>query len=172
MREIQDSHFGLNSVGKLNVSFQSIKPQLSKGVSIRGHYEIGLLILLHSIILLLSYICHVLKTGVDAMATKEVKNRMIFENYKKHKLRETDQTSQKTVSRQAPSINQKCSMTTTIFLGLDNHFYLSKKSCLDHCYHPRQKSESILRGQKDMDTGDFNLLTLLFSVNVSPIQTS
>ncbi len=100
------------------------------------------------------------------MATNEVKNRMICENYKKRKLRETDWTPRKTVSRQAPpSINH-------IFLGLDNHFYLSKNSCLDHCYHPRQKSESILRGQKDMDTGDFDLSTLLFIVNVSPIQIS
>ncbi len=115
---------------------------------------------------------HVLKAGVDAMATKEVKNCMICENHKKRKLRETDQTPRKTVSRQAPSINQKFSMTITIFLGLDNHFYLSKNSCLDHCYHLRQKSESILSEQKDMDTGDFDLLTLLFSVNVSPMQIS
>jgi hypothetical protein len=111
-------------------------------------------------------------TGVDAMATKEVKNHMICENYKKHKLKETDPTPRKTVSRQAPSINQKCSTTITIFLGLDNHFYLSKNSCLNHCYHPRQKSESILRGQKDTDTGDNDLLTLLFSVNVSLMQIS
>ncbi len=111
-------------------------------------------------------------TGVDAMATKEAKNHMIYENYKKRKLRETDPTPRKTVSRQAPSINTKWSMTITIFLGLDNHFYLSKKSCLNHCYHPRQKLESILRGQKDMDTGDIDLLTLLFSVNVSPMQIS
>jgi hypothetical protein len=54
MREIQDSHFGPNSVGKLNVSLQSIKHNNSKGASIRGNYEIGFLILLHSIILLLS----------------------------------------------------------------------------------------------------------------------
>jgi hypothetical protein len=106
------------------------------------------------------------------MATKEVKNCMICENYKNHKLRETDQTPWKTVSRRAPSINQKCSMTITIFLGLDNHFYLSKNSCLDHCYHPRQKSESFLHGQKDMNTGDFDLLTLFLSVNVSPMQIS
>ena len=172
MREIQDSHIGLNSVGKLNVSLESIKHNNSKGASIRGNYEIGFLILLHSIILLLSFICHVLKTGVDTMATKEVKNCMICENYKKCKLRETDWTQRKTVLRQAPSINQKCSMTIIIFLGLDNHFYLSKNSCLEHCYHLRQKSESILRGQKDMDTGDFDLLTLLFSVNVSPMQIS
>ncbi len=58
----------------------------------------------------------------------------------------------------------------TIFLGLDNHFYLSKNSCLDHCYHPHQQSESILRGQKDMACGDFDLLTYLCSVNVSPMQ--
>ena len=43
---------------------------------------------------------------------------------------------------------------------------------LDHCYHQYQKSESILHGQKDMDTRDFDLLTLLFSVNVSPMQIS
>jgi hypothetical protein len=61
-------------------------------------------------------------------------------------------------------------MTLTIFLGLDNHFYLSKNSCLDHCYHPRQQSESILHGQKDMASGDFDLLTLLCSVNVSLMQ--
>ncbi len=61
-------------------------------------------------------------------------------------------------------------MTLTIFLGLDNHFYLSKKSCLEHCYYPCQQSESILRGQKDMASGDFDLLTLLCSVNVSPMQ--
>jgi hypothetical protein len=172
MREIQDSHFGPNSVGKLNVSLQSIEHNNSKGASIRSNYEIGFLILLYSIILLLSFICHVLKTGVDAMATKEVKIRMICENFKKRKLRETDQTQQKTVSRRAPSINQKCSMTITIFLGLDNHFYLYKHSFLDHCYHPHQNSESILHGQKDMDTGDFDLLTLLCSVNVSPMKIS
>jgi hypothetical protein len=110
--------------------------------------------------------------GLDAMATKEAENCMISENYKKPKLRETDPTPRKTVSRQAPSSNKKCSMTITIFLGLDNHFYLSKKSCLNHCYHPRQKSESIICGQKDMDTGDIDLLTLLFSVNVSSMQIS
>ncbi len=106
------------------------------------------------------------------MATKEAKNCMICENYKKPKLRETDPTPRKTMSRRAPSINQKCSMTITILLGLDNHFYLSKKSCPSHCYHPHQKLESIIRGQKDINTGDIGLLTLLFSHNVSPLQIS
>jgi hypothetical protein len=40
MREIQDSHFGPNSVGKLNVSVQSIKHNNFKGAAIRGNYEI------------------------------------------------------------------------------------------------------------------------------------
>jgi hypothetical protein len=66
-------------------------------------------------------------TGVDAITTKEAKICMICENYKKRKLRETDPTPRKTVLRQAPSIDQKCSMTITIFLGLDNHFYSSNK---------------------------------------------
>ncbi len=38
MREMQDSHFGPNSVGKVNVSLQSIKHTNSKGASIRGNY--------------------------------------------------------------------------------------------------------------------------------------
>jgi hypothetical protein len=44
MREIQAGHFGPNSVGKLNVSHQSIKHNNSKGASIRGNYDIGFLI--------------------------------------------------------------------------------------------------------------------------------
>ncbi len=111
-------------------------------------------------------------TGVDAMATKEAKNCMISDNYKKRKLRETYPAPWKPVSRQAPLSDQKCSMIITIFLGLDNHFYLSKNSCLNHCYHPRQKSESIIWVQKDVDTQDIDFFTLLFSVNVSPMQIS
>ena len=95
---------------------------------------------------------------------------MIFESNKKRNLISSDCAQWKTVSRRARFIKEKCSMTLTIFLGLDNPFYLSKNSCLDHCYHPRQQSESILRGQKDMASGDFDLLTLLCSVNVSPMQ--
>ena len=52
MREIQDSHCGPNSVGKLNVSVQGVKHKNSKGEAIRGNYEIWFLILIHSIILL------------------------------------------------------------------------------------------------------------------------
>jgi hypothetical protein len=40
MREMQDSHFGPNSVGKVNVSLQSIKHTNSKGASIRGNYNV------------------------------------------------------------------------------------------------------------------------------------
>jgi hypothetical protein len=65
-------------------------------------------------------------TGVDSTATKDAKNHMIIENNKKHKLREADPTPRKTVLRQAPSSDHKYSMKITIFLGLDNHFYLSK----------------------------------------------
>ncbi len=104
------------------------------------------------------------------MANKEVKKRLIFESYKKRNLISSDCAQQKTVSRRAHSIKEKCSMTLTIFLGLDNHFYLSKNSCLDHCYYPRQQSESILGGQKDMASGDFDLLILLCSVNLSPMR--
>jgi hypothetical protein len=38
MRDIQESHFGPNSVGKLNVSVQSVKHNNSKGAAIKGNY--------------------------------------------------------------------------------------------------------------------------------------
>ncbi len=44
MRDIQDTHFGPNSVGKLNVSVQSGKHMKSKGAAIKGNYEILFLI--------------------------------------------------------------------------------------------------------------------------------
>jgi hypothetical protein len=44
MRDIQDSHFGPNSVGKLNVSVQSVKHKNSKGAAIKDNYEIWFLI--------------------------------------------------------------------------------------------------------------------------------
>ncbi len=44
MRDIKDSHFGPNSVGKLNVSVQTVKHKNSKGAAIKGNYEIWFLI--------------------------------------------------------------------------------------------------------------------------------
>jgi hypothetical protein len=63
-------------------------------------------------------------------------------------------------------------MQIRIFLGLDNHFYLAKTSCLHHSHHPRLKSEAISCGQNDMDKGDIDFLTLLFSANIQPFQIS
>jgi hypothetical protein len=63
-------------------------------------------------------------------------------------------------------------MQIRIFLGLDNHFYLAKTSCLHHSHHPRLKSEAISCGQNDMDKCDIDLLTLLFSANIQPFQIS
>ncbi len=63
-------------------------------------------------------------------------------------------------------------MQIKIFCGANNLFYLSKNSSLNHCHHPRLKSIAILCGQSNMETGDIDILTLLFSVNVTPIQIS
>jgi hypothetical protein len=63
-------------------------------------------------------------------------------------------------------------MQIKIFCGANNLFYLSKNSSLNHCHHPHLKSKAILRGQSDMETGDIDILTLLFSVNVTPTQIS
>ncbi len=63
-------------------------------------------------------------------------------------------------------------MQIIIFLGQDNHFYLSPKSSLNHCHHPAFKADAILRGQNDMEQGDLDILSLLFSVNATGIRIS
>ncbi len=63
-------------------------------------------------------------------------------------------------------------MQIKIFCGANNLFYLSKNSSLNHCHQHCLKSKAILRGQSDMETGDIDILTLLFSVNVTPTQIS
>jgi hypothetical protein len=63
-------------------------------------------------------------------------------------------------------------MQVKIVVSANNFFYLSKIGTLHHCHHPWLKSEAILRGQSDMVTGDIDILTLLFSVNVTPTQIS
>jgi hypothetical protein len=107
------------------------------------------------------------------MAPKDAKKHMKAEQNKKHKLKtSTDPTPCKTISDCAPSLQSKCSMQNKIFCGANNLFYLSKKSSLNHCYHPRLKSKAILSGQSDMETGNIDILMLLFSVSVTPSQIS
>jgi hypothetical protein len=67
---------------------------------------------------------------------------------------------------------KKCIMQIKIFLGLDNHFYLAKTSCLHYSNHPHLKSEAISYGKHDMEKSDIDHLTLLFSANVQPFQIS
>ncbi len=110
---------------------------------------------------------------VDTMAPKYAMKRMKAEHNKKCKLQiTTDPTPCKTVSNRAPSLECKCSMQIKIFFGANNLFYLSKNSSLNNCHHPPLKSKAILCGQSDMETGDIDILMLLFNVNVSPSQIS
>jgi hypothetical protein len=107
------------------------------------------------------------------MAPKDTKKHMKAEQNKKCKLQPTtDPTPRKTVSNRAPSLHCKCSMQIKTFVGAKNLFYLSKSSSLNHCHHPRLKSKAILCGQSDMETGDIDILTLLFSMNVTATQIS
>jgi hypothetical protein len=107
------------------------------------------------------------------MALKDAKKRMKAEQNKKCKLQTTtDPTPCKTVSNCAPSLQCKWSMQIKIFCGTNNFFYLSKNISLNHCHHPCLKPKAILHGQSNMETGDIDILTLQFSVNVTPTQVS
>ncbi len=102
--------------------------------------------------------------GTNSMAPKEVKNHMKIEQMKL--------VPCKTVLKQAPMIDCRCRMQIKMFFDVDNHFYIHKNSCLEHCHHPHLKSEAILCGQQEMESGEIDLLMFLFNVNVSPIQIS
>jgi hypothetical protein len=107
------------------------------------------------------------------MASKDGKKHMKAEQNKNHKLQTiNDPTPCKTVSDCASSLHRKCSIQIKIFVSANNLFNLSKSSCLNHCHHPCLKSKAILHGQSNMEIGDIDILTLLFSVNVKPTQIS
>jgi hypothetical protein len=63
-------------------------------------------------------------------------------------------------------------MKIIIFLGQDNWFYLSKFSCLHHLHHPHLKSEAVLHGQRDIEEGDIDLISLLLSAHLSTLQVT
>jgi hypothetical protein len=107
------------------------------------------------------------------MAPKDAKKLMKAEQNTKRKLQTTtDPTHLNIVSNCALSLQCKCSMQIKIFCGANNLFYLSKNSSLNYCHHPCLKSKAILCGQSDMETGDIDICTLLFSVNMTPTQIS
>jgi hypothetical protein len=79
------------------------------------------------------------------MAPKDAKKHMKAEQNRKRKLQTTtDPTPHKTVSNCAPSLHHKCSMQIKIFCGVNNFFYLSKNSSLNHCHHPCLKPKAIV----------------------------
>ena len=109
--------------------------------------------------------------GTDAMASKNSQRRLIKNN--KQRPRDPNVLDvRRTVSTRSPSSDLKCPMQIIIFLGQDDCFHLSTKSCLDHFHHPALKADAILRGHKDMEQSDLDLLSLLFSINATGVQIS
>jgi hypothetical protein len=104
------------------------------------------------------------------MSSKETLRKMIHQNSSKRKAQPPLFTPRKTVSSRVTSSDKKCPMRIIIFLGQDNRFYLSKFSSLHHLYHPHLKSEAVLCGQRDMEEGDIDRISLLFSAQLSPLQ--
>jgi hypothetical protein len=104
------------------------------------------------------------------MPSKETLRKLINQNSSECKAQPPLFTPRKTVSLRATSSAKKCPMKIIIFLGQDNYFYLSKFSCLCHLHHHHLKSEAVLHGQRDMQEGDLDLILLLFSAHLSPLQ--
>ncbi len=107
--------------------------------------------------------------GIVAMTSKDTQRRLVKEN--KNWPRDPNILDvRRKVSSRSPLSDLKCPMQIIIFLGQDDHFYLSTKSSLNHCHHPALKADAILHGQNDLEQGDLDLLSLLFSVNATSIQ--
>ena len=104
------------------------------------------------------------------MSSKETQRKLINQNSSECKAQPPRFVPRKTVSSRAPSSDKKCPMKIIIFLGQDDCFYLSKSSCLHHLHHPRLNSKAVNRGQRDMEEGDIDLILLLFSAHLSPLQ--
>jgi hypothetical protein len=105
------------------------------------------------------------------MSSKETQRKLINQNSSERKAQPPRFVPRKTVSSSwAPSSDKKCPMRIIIFLGQDDRFYLSKSSCLQHLHHPRLNSEAVIRGQRDMEEGDIDLISLLFNAHLSPLQ--
>jgi len=108
------------------------------------------------------------------MASKDTQRRLISDNKKRPRDPNVVDV-RRTVSSRSPSADLKCPMQIIIFLGQDDRFYLSTKSCLHHRYHPALKAEAILRGRTDMEQGDLDLLSLLFIIRhaatTSPVES-
>ena len=105
------------------------------------------------------------------MASKATRKMLVNANKQRHRDANVIDV-RRTFSTRSPSADLKCPMQMIIFLGQDDRFYLSTKSCLNHRHHPALKAEAILRGHIDMEQGDLDLLLLLFSVNATGIQIS
>jgi hypothetical protein len=100
------------------------------------------------------------------MTSKDIKRKLIKEN--KNRLKDPNILDvRRTVSTRSPLSDLKCPMQIIIFLGQDDRFYLSTKSCLHHRHHPALKADAILHGQNDMEQVDLTLLSLLFSINAT-----
>ena len=109
--------------------------------------------------------------GTDATTLKDTQRRLIKDNKQGPRVPNVLDV-RRTVSTRSPSSDLKCPMQIIIFLGQDDRFYLSTKSCLNHCNHPALNADAILRGHIDMEQGDLDLLSLLFSVNATDVQIS
>ncbi len=100
------------------------------------------------------------------MTSTDTKRKLIKK--KKNRLKDPNIIDvRRTVSTSSPSSDLKCPMQMIIFLGQDDCFYLSTKSCLNHLHHPALKADAILSGQNDMEQVDLTLLSLLFSINAT-----
>jgi hypothetical protein len=168
MNDIEESHFHPDSVGKSHVPIQRLKRTKSRGSAVKGKLTMYSCYDLNAII---PVIDSQFPTGTDAMAAKDTQRRLIKDN--KNQLKHPKELDvRRTVSTRSPSSDLKCPMQIIIFLGQDDRFYLSTKSCLTHRHHPPLKADAILRGHNDMEQGDLDLISLLFSVNATGVQMS
>ena len=100
------------------------------------------------------------------MASNDTQRRLIKDN-KKRPRDPNVLVIRRTVSARSPSSDLKCPMQIIIFLGQDDRYYLSTKSCLNHRHHLALKADAILCGQNDMEQGD-----LATGVRISQIMQS
>ena len=109
--------------------------------------------------------------GTDTMSSKPT-HRKIKNDNQIHRPAVKLDIARKTSSSCASSNDTRCPMVLVIYLGTDDFYYLSKKSNLTHAFHPKLKADAIQRGQRDLSSGDIDLISLLFDISATPLQIS
>jgi hypothetical protein len=106
------------------------------------------------------------KTKQKIIAEKKASKR-------KHKIKQNEITNaRRCVTQRAGSPDEQFLMRLVLFLSINNQWYLSTSSSLEHCHPPPLEEQVTLFSQKDLLDKDEQLINILYDASVHPSKIS